>query len=81
VLFSVFLALALFASLDYASIAAMILGLFSLIVGAMIIFDAARAMRNFSAAFLAEEIVVSATSEVAANSVEVREISRVRDVL
>ncbi|MCA1625804.1 MAG: hypothetical protein LC778_18800, partial [Acidobacteria bacterium] len=74
VLLSVFLVLALFAASDNAFIAATILLLFSLIVGAVIILDAARAVRNFSAAFLAEEILVSPTSAVTANAEGAREM-------
>ncbi|MFN2393136.1 MAG: glycosyltransferase [Pyrinomonadaceae bacterium] len=56
------------------SVAATILGLFSLGVGAMIILDAARAVRNFSAAFLTEKIVVSPTSAITANPEGAREM-------
>jgi glycosyltransferase involved in cell wall biosynthesis len=62
VLFSVFIALALFATFDNAFVAAAILGVFSLVIGAMIILDAARAMRNFSAAFLGREIITASTT-------------------
>jgi len=75
VLVSILVALALFAELDNAFVAATILGLFSLGVGAMIILDAARAVHNFSAAFLTEEIHVSQTSAVTANSEDAREIA------
>jgi glycosyltransferase involved in cell wall biosynthesis len=73
VLFGVFAALALFAAFDSAFFAAAILALFLLSVGAMIIFDAARAVRNFAATFLTEGIVVSPTSAITANSEEARE--------
>ncbi|MBA2605307.1 MAG: glycosyltransferase, partial [Acidobacteria bacterium] len=61
VLLGVFIALALFAAFDSAFIAATILGVFSLIVGVMIILDTARAVRNFSVAFLAEETIATNT--------------------
>jgi hypothetical protein len=73
--------LGLFAAFDTAFIAATILGLFSLVVGAMIIFDAARAMRNFSAAFLTEEILISQPSAVVANSGEARESAGAQSIL
>jgi GT2 family glycosyltransferase len=81
VLLSILSMLALFAAFDSAFIAAAILGLFSLVLEAMIIFDAARAMRNFSAAFLAEEILISQISVFGANSGEARENAGAQSVL
>jgi GT2 family glycosyltransferase len=80
VLFGVFATLALFAAFDNAFFAATILGLFSLSIGAMIIFDAARAVRNFAAVFLAEEIVVQPTAAASANSEESRETAKAQSV-